>query len=112
MITAKNANPNPDSVTASVLPKCVVGVTSPYPSVKKVVPLMYRYVPKSIRRSSVCSAFESDQFKIANPRINPHVHEKKSPSSDNGPKNERNASRRFPPEIRRATNLQTIQLNR
>src|SRR5439155_25812366 len=90
---ARKANPVPASITVSALAKALRGTTSPRPSVKNVVPLMYKSDQNPVPPPPATVMAEPAAH-CSSPNENTLTTDQRSSSAmrERGPENERNAS--------------------
>ena len=86
MTSARKPNPMPASATTTTRDAVPLGVTSPRPRVKKVVPLMYRLVPKVGTPSALARCDPNPHSITANPMIIPTAQAASSRMIESGPK--------------------------
>jgi hypothetical protein len=99
-------------MAVSIFPKEVFGTTSPNPRVKKVVPLIYTYVPKSAVPCGVVVIEPDAQLRSAKPTISPVAQRMISRSMESGPKKPSKESLRFREDISLAIDIQKCQAYR
>src|SRR2546430_3888519 len=100
MTAARNAKPVPASITVSVFASAVRGTTSPKPSVKNVVPLMYTsdQNPGAPPLPSPTTRIAEPAAHCSRPKENtlPTAQRASNRINESGPKIERNTSRLRP----------------
>ncbi len=100
MTAARNAKPVPASITVSVFASAVRGTTSPRPSVKNVVPLMYisDQNPGAPPPPSPATRIAEPAAHCSRPKENtlPTAQRASNRINESGPKIERNTSRLRP----------------